>query len=29
VQDGALRVDFDDEIINGTCVTHAGEVRSA
>jgi NAD(P) transhydrogenase subunit alpha len=27
VQDGALRLDFEDEIIRDTCVTHAGEVR--
>jgi NAD(P) transhydrogenase subunit alpha len=27
VQDGALRLDFDDEIVRATCVTHAGEVR--
>jgi H+-translocating NAD(P) transhydrogenase subunit alpha len=27
VKDGALRLDFDDEIIRDTCVTHAGEVR--
>ncbi|PYP49427.1 MAG: Re/Si-specific NAD(P)(+) transhydrogenase subunit alpha [Gemmatimonadetes bacterium] len=26
-RDGALVVDFDDEIIRETCVTHAGEVR--
>jgi len=29
VKDGALRLDFDDEIIRDTCVTHAGEVRKA
>lgn len=29
VRDGQLQLDFDDEIIQGTCVTHAGEVRSA
>lgn len=28
VQDGRLRLDFDDEIIRATCVTHAGEVRT-
>jgi H+-translocating NAD(P) transhydrogenase subunit alpha len=27
VTDGALRVDFQDEIIRETCVTHAGEIR--
>ena len=27
VKDGALRLDFADEIIRDTCVTHAGEVR--
>jgi NAD(P) transhydrogenase subunit alpha len=27
VKDGALQVDFDDEIIRDTCVTHGGEVR--
>lgn len=27
VKDGALRLDFDDEIVRDTCVTHAGEVR--
>ena len=26
-RDGTLVVDFDDEIIRETCVTHAGEVR--
>jgi H+-translocating NAD(P) transhydrogenase subunit alpha len=29
VKDGALRVDFADEIIRDTCVTHAGEVRKS
>jgi NAD(P) transhydrogenase subunit alpha len=29
VKDGALRVDFTDEIIRDTCVTHAGEVRKS
>ncbi|HEX2681782.1 MAG TPA: NAD(P)(+) transhydrogenase (Re/Si-specific) subunit alpha, partial [Candidatus Dormibacteraeota bacterium] len=28
VKDGAVRLDFDDEIIRDTCVTHAGEVRT-
>jgi NAD(P) transhydrogenase subunit alpha len=27
VKDGALRLDFQDEIIRETCVTHGGEVR--
>ena len=27
VKDGVLRVDFQDEIIRETCVTHAGEIR--
>jgi len=27
VQDGRLRLDFEDPIIHDTCVTHAGEVR--
>jgi NAD(P) transhydrogenase subunit alpha len=27
--DGELRPDFDDEVIAGCCVTHAGEVRHA
>jgi NAD(P) transhydrogenase subunit alpha len=26
VKDGALALDFDDEIIRGACVTHGGEV---
>ena len=26
VKDGALALDFDDEIIKGACVTHGGEV---
>ena len=29
VKDGALRLDFNDEIIRDTCVTHAGEVRKS
>jgi NAD(P) transhydrogenase subunit alpha len=28
-RDGKLVVDFDDEIIRETCVTHAGEVRKS
>jgi NAD(P) transhydrogenase subunit alpha len=28
-QGGALHLDFDDEITRATCVTHAGEVRTA
>ena len=27
VQDGKLRLDFEDQIIRDTCLTHAGEVR--
>jgi NAD(P) transhydrogenase subunit alpha len=26
VKDGALALDFDDEVVKGTCVTHAGEI---
>ncbi len=29
IKDGALRLDFTDEIIRDTCVTHAGEVRKS
>jgi proton-translocating NAD(P)+ transhydrogenase subunit alpha len=29
IQDGALRLDFSDEIVRETCVTHAGEVRKS
>jgi H+-translocating NAD(P) transhydrogenase subunit alpha len=29
VKDGTVVVDFDDEIIDGACVTHGGEVRFA
>jgi proton-translocating NAD(P)+ transhydrogenase subunit alpha len=29
IKDGALRLDFDDEIVRETCVTHAGEVRKS
>src|SRR3989440_7494325 len=29
IRDGKLVVDFDDEIIRETCVTHAGEVRKS
>ncbi len=28
-QDGKLRLDFEDQIIRDTCVTHAGEVRKS
>jgi len=28
VKDGALQLDFDDDIIGDTCVTHAGELRN-
>ncbi|WP_066892285.1 Re/Si-specific NAD(P)(+) transhydrogenase subunit alpha [Carbonactinospora thermoautotrophica] len=27
IRDGEIRFDFDDEIVTGCCVTHAGEVR--
>lgn len=27
VTDGVVRLDFDDEVVSGSCVTHAGEVR--
>jgi NAD(P) transhydrogenase subunit alpha len=27
IEEGALKLDFDDEIVDGACVTHAGEVR--
>ena len=26
VKDGALKLDFDDEITKGSCVTHSGEI---
>ena len=29
VKDGAITFDFDDEIIDGACVVHDGEVRFA
>jgi NAD(P) transhydrogenase subunit alpha len=29
VKNGVLTLDFEDEIIRETCVTHAGEVRKA
>ena len=29
VQDGKLRLDFEDQITRDTCVTHAGEVRKS
>ena len=28
IKDGELKLDFEDEIIDGTCVTHAGEIRN-
>src|SRR5207249_5197446 len=28
VKDGALALDFDDEVVKGACVTHGGEVVS-
>jgi len=29
VKDGALRLDFDDEIVRGTCLTHEGKIVNA
>lgn len=29
IKDGALTLDWEDEVITGTCLTHAGEVRHA
>ncbi len=29
VEDGALKLDFDDEVVSGSCVTHEGEVVHA
>lgn len=29
IADGALTLDWDDEVVAGTCLTHAGEVRHA
>ncbi|NLF54715.1 MAG: NAD(P) transhydrogenase subunit alpha [Thauera phenolivorans] len=29
IQDGALALDWEDEVLAGTCLTHAGEVRHA
>jgi NAD(P) transhydrogenase subunit alpha len=29
VKDGALQLDFEDEIVRETCVTHAGEIRKS
>ena len=29
IQDGVLTLDWDDEVVAGTCLTHAGEVRHA
>jgi NAD(P) transhydrogenase subunit alpha len=28
ISDGALRLDFDDEVLDGACVTHDGEIRN-
>jgi NAD(P) transhydrogenase subunit alpha len=28
VKDGVLTLNFEDDIISGTCVTHAGEIRN-
>jgi NAD(P) transhydrogenase subunit alpha len=27
-EDGALNLDFEDEIIAGACITHQGEIRN-
>jgi NAD(P) transhydrogenase subunit alpha len=27
-EDGSLKLDFDDEIVAGACITHAGEIRN-
>ncbi len=29
IQDGALALDWDDEVIAGSCLTHDGELRHA
>ncbi len=29
VRDGAVHLDFDDEIVDGACVTHDGAVRKS
>ena len=29
IKDGALALDWEDEVVAGTCLTHAGEVRHA
>ena len=29
IKDGALALDWEDEVLAGTCFTHAGEVRHA
>ena len=29
IKDGALALDWEDEVLAGTCLTHAGEVRHA
>ena len=28
IKDGELKLDFEDEIVSGTCVAHAGEIRN-
>ena len=28
VKDNALRLNFDDDIIDAVCITHAGEIRN-
>jgi NAD(P) transhydrogenase subunit alpha len=29
IKDGAFALDWEDEVVAGTCLTHAGEVRHA
>ena len=29
IKDGALALDWEDEVMSGSCLTHAGEVRHA
>jgi NAD(P) transhydrogenase subunit alpha len=29
VEEGSLKLDFEDEVVAGCCVTHGGETRSA
>jgi NAD(P) transhydrogenase subunit alpha len=28
IEDGALNLNFDDEIVAGACITHGGEIRN-